>query len=212
VRQTCETRKCVAQSKRMDFLFYRLTDANALEFGHILASSCKTFRAFYFHVSCVLGRVLPLLCDDCRPSLVGGSFEVHDPPASPTPSGRGPTYNTKLCLDYCICKRPVLLEMCIVFPRARRACNKNTPVQHTITQSANCRDQCSVTAEKRDHTPPCRSPLRLSLCRRLGLLQDQLAPCSCTPPATLLCAPLEIPLLDRPQPIPSQPSEEILRR
>jgi hypothetical protein len=41
VRQTCETRKCVAQSKRMDFLFYRLTDANALEFGHILASSCQ---------------------------------------------------------------------------------------------------------------------------------------------------------------------------
>ena len=69
-------------------------------------------------------------------------------PASPTPSG---LRITKLCLDYCICKRPVLLEMCIVFPRARRACNKNTPVQHTITQSANCRDQCSVTAEI---TPP----------------------------------------------------------
>ena len=82
-------------------------------------------------------------------SLVGGSFEVHEhPPASPTPSG---LRITKLCLDYCICKRPVLLEMCIVFPRARRACNKNTPVQHTITQSANCRDQCSVTAEI---TPP----------------------------------------------------------
>jgi hypothetical protein len=27
----------------MDFLFYRLTDANALEFGHILASSCQVF-------------------------------------------------------------------------------------------------------------------------------------------------------------------------
>ena len=51
VRQTCETRKCVAQSKRMDFLFYRLTDANALEFGHILASSCKQagFRRSYTH-------------------------------------------------------------------------------------------------------------------------------------------------------------------
>ena len=107
---------------------------------------------FYFHVSCVLGRVLPLLCDDCRPSLVGGSFKVHDPPASPTPSGLRNTVKYETCLhDYCICKRPVLLEMCIVFPRARRACNKNTPVQHTITQSANCRDQCSVTAEI---TPP----------------------------------------------------------
>jgi len=34
-----------AQSKRMDsFLFYRLTTAAALEFGHILASSCKAVR------------------------------------------------------------------------------------------------------------------------------------------------------------------------
>jgi hypothetical protein len=41
-RKTGETRMVAAQSKRMvSFLFYRLTTADTLEFGHILASSCK---------------------------------------------------------------------------------------------------------------------------------------------------------------------------
>ena len=41
-RKTCETRKYASHSKRMEtFLFYRVTNSDALEFGHILASSCK---------------------------------------------------------------------------------------------------------------------------------------------------------------------------
>jgi len=51
VRQTCETRKCAAQSKRMDFPFLsfdRHTDSDALEFGHILASSCQLCCRFVF--------------------------------------------------------------------------------------------------------------------------------------------------------------------
>jgi hypothetical protein len=50
-RKTGETRMVAAQSKRMvSFLFYRVTTADTLEFGHILASSCKTRCE---HVACV---------------------------------------------------------------------------------------------------------------------------------------------------------------
>ncbi len=106
----------------------------------------KTFRALFLS-SCILRpRSGTTVIVRRLPSFVGRRLlRSSRSPREPDPER--PTYNSKLCLDYCICKRPVLLEMCIVFPRARRACNKNTPVQHTITQSANCRDQCSVTAE-----------------------------------------------------------------
>jgi hypothetical protein len=42
--KTCETRKCAAQSKRLVFPFLLSENSAALEFGHILASSCQVKR------------------------------------------------------------------------------------------------------------------------------------------------------------------------
>ncbi len=112
----------------------------------------KTFRALFLF-SCILRpRSGTTVIVRRLPSFVGRRLlQSSRSPAAPRARNRAAYVIRNFLHDYCICKRPVLLEMCIVFPRARRACNKNTPVQHTITQSANCRDQCSVTAEI---TPP----------------------------------------------------------
>ena len=167
-------------------------------------NTCKTFRAcsylLYMFLASSVGyyryvRRLPSFA-----SLVGGSFEVHEhPPASPTPSG---LRITKLCLQTIVFVSVLSCLKCASCFRARGAHATRTPPCSTrLPRVQTAATSALSDCHRRDHTPPsCRSPLRLSLCRRLGLLQDQLAPCSCTPPATLLCAPLEIPLLDRPQP------------
>jgi hypothetical protein len=125
----------------------------------------KTFRACsYLHVSCVLGRVLPLSCDDCRPSLVGGSFEVHDPPASPTPSGNLPSglRNTKLVFMTIVFVSVLSCLKCASCFRARGAHATRTPPCSTRLPRVQTA-ATSALSPPRSHPPLSLAPQAQSL-------------------------------------------------